>query len=113
MRSINASWDTIESELAAQFPKVLASLSPPAEELDVVQMEDALGCKLPSDFRASLMRHNGQDKQSLEAGAVLFCNAASLLGTVGILHAWTMWQEISADEGMEVHPSSDTSTAIT
>jgi cell wall assembly regulator SMI1 len=108
-QTIDETWDTIESELAVQFPQVHESLSPPATAYELDLLEGAMDRMLPPDFRASLLRHNGQrERMSLHG----FCNSACLLGTDGILDVWHGWRNVADPSIMYVHPHNDTSLEI-
>lgn len=56
---VHAAWDRIETWLAANAPRTLATLSGPADEDDVRGAERALEVTFPPGLVASLRRHNG------------------------------------------------------
>jgi cell wall assembly regulator SMI1 len=105
---IFAAWETIETELRNQFPDVLETLAPPARPAEIDQIEQICEVALPEDFRASLLRHNGQSGSNWMRGLV---NGADMHNVNGIAKHWQMWQMLAAD-GNEANPSSDTSEEI-
>ncbi|GAA1659804.1 hypothetical protein GCM10009830_00960 [Glycomyces endophyticus] len=52
-------WDRVETALARVLPDSVRLLAPPAEPERIVAVESTLGLRLPPDFRASLLRHDG------------------------------------------------------
>jgi cell wall assembly regulator SMI1 len=103
------SWETIEAELRKQFPSVYESLSPPASEFELARLEKSCEVSLPDDFRASLLRHNGQRERHSLHGLV---NGAELLNIEGILDVWNIWRQVASDPENFVHPDNDTSKEI-
>ncbi len=103
-----AAWETIETELREQFPAVLETLALPARAAEIDEIEQVCGVTLPVDFRASLLRHNGQSASNWMRGLV---NGADLHSAEGIAKHWQMWQMLAAD-GNEIDPSNDISEEI-
>lgn len=54
------SWTRIEAWFAEHLPDALATLRPPASEVDLENLEERIGCPLPPDVRASYLIHDGQ-----------------------------------------------------
>jgi cell wall assembly regulator SMI1 len=107
---VENAWETIEAELATQFPSVSASLNPPASEIDVARLEKRCDVSLPDDFKVSLLRHNGQKQRGiLDTG---FVNSALLLNVDSMITIWTTWRKLAADPAYVVHPDNDTSKEI-
>ncbi|MFC5652714.1 SMI1/KNR4 family protein [Paenibacillus solisilvae] len=82
-------WDRMEQWLQKQAPDVLADLLPGASELEIAELEAAIGFTLPADLRESLHIHNGQsgDAQWLIAGW-------ELLSAERILEEWRIWKDL-------------------
>lgn len=59
MNSIAESWERIETWLAANAPKILGNLNPPATDRELADAEKAFGCELPAQWRELYRRHNG------------------------------------------------------
>src|SRR4051794_24251452 len=53
-------WQRIESWLSQNAPPVLRSLQGGATEQDIASAEAVIGQSLPSDYRESLLIHDGQ-----------------------------------------------------
>ena len=53
-------WQKLESWLAANAPKVLEPLNPPASEAEIAATEAAIGMSLPPSVRDSYEVHNGE-----------------------------------------------------
>ena len=86
---MQALWGRLERWLADNAPQLLASLGPPASEAQLVTLEESLAITLPADVRASYSIHDGQ---RVDAGALI--GGRHLLSLAGILHEWTVWEEI-------------------
>ncbi|MBY5456443.1 hypothetical protein HFO89_08740 [Rhizobium leguminosarum] len=59
MPDVAAVWDQIERWYSKSAPQSLDELAPPAGEPDLSALKLATGVSLPTDLRASLLRHNG------------------------------------------------------
>lgn len=59
--SVGESWARIEAWFAARHPGVALNLRAPASAAQIAAAEKALRVKFPTDFRASLAVHDGQD----------------------------------------------------
>ena len=57
---IESAWDNLEVWLRANAPAVLDTFRPPASKGDIEAAEDFLGRALPTEYRQSLGRHDGQ-----------------------------------------------------
>ena len=87
--SIAATWTAFESWLGEYWPDGLEDLSPPATDEEIINVEMALGARLPPDFVESLKIHNGQRGS---AGG-LFDNS-ELLSSAAIIDQWMVWKEL-------------------
>lgn len=58
--NIDQSWTLIEKTLKSKFPSVEATLNSGASLEKLDELEARVGQPLPADFRASLLRHDGQ-----------------------------------------------------
>ncbi|WP_396044218.1 SMI1/KNR4 family protein [Aeromicrobium sp. UC242_57] len=58
---VDLAWDIIERVLHDRLPEVAATLRGPARDDDLESLALTIGKELPSDFVASLRRHDGQD----------------------------------------------------
>ncbi len=68
------SWARIEAWLAEHLPAALATLCPPVADADLDALETRIGKRLPADFRASYLIHDGQlclDDDSDRLGVLL------------------------------------------
>jgi cell wall assembly regulator SMI1 len=59
METMTLLWQRIERWLTAHAPDLLDELAPGASEEELIQVEAALGVKLPEDFKALYRLHNG------------------------------------------------------
>jgi cell wall assembly regulator SMI1 len=99
-----ALWNQFEAWLAEHWPDGLAALNGPATETEIVELEDALGVRLPSDFAACLRIHNGQS----DTAGGLFDNS-EFLSTRAILEQWKVWKDLLDSgefKGIESEPQS-------
>jgi cell wall assembly regulator SMI1 len=96
MKTVKLLWERMENWLKKHAPEVLEDLNPGATESEIMELEVALGIKLPESFKDSLRIHNGQsgDSQWLVAGW-------ELLSTQRILDEWTVWKELYDKESFE------------
>ncbi len=53
-------WQKLERWLAANAPKVLEGLNPPATEAEITAAETAINMSLPPSVRKSYQVHNGR-----------------------------------------------------
>lgn len=88
-------WQRIERVLQTHAPDTSATLAPPATEDEIAALEAAIGLSLPSDLRASLKAHNGQNDPTRCHG---FCGEGILLDTNQIADRWKMATEIDESE---------------
>jgi cell wall assembly regulator SMI1 len=87
-------WQRIESVLNNHVPETASTLSPPATDDQIRELEIAIGLMLPDDFRNSLKVHNGQiDPGKLHS----FTYEGVFLDTKGIADTWKMLTDL--DEG--------------
>jgi cell wall assembly regulator SMI1 len=52
-------WERFEAMLQVHAPALLASLNPPATEVQIALAESKLGVELPAQVRRAYLRHNG------------------------------------------------------
>jgi len=62
---VRSSWKRLDIWLTTHAPATAASLQAGATETQLVDVEKALGRKLPADFRECFLIHNGQDIANL------------------------------------------------
>jgi cell wall assembly regulator SMI1 len=61
---MNELWNRYESWLEQNVPGALQSLNPGASVEEIEAIQNVLGVKLPEDYIASCMIHNGQNQES-------------------------------------------------
>ena len=59
---IDQTWNRVENWLRQNRPNYYSALGDGASESEIQQLEDTVGRRLPEEVRASLRRHNGQDR---------------------------------------------------
>lgn len=71
--TVTASWQRIESWLAAYAPTTLDSLQPPASPEEIRDAEEEMGQVFPTELRESLLRHSCQQEHAtlLPAGTLI------------------------------------------
>lgn len=86
-------WGRLEKWLEINAPDVLDDLNGGASESEILELETALGIKLPEDLKESLRIHNGQtgDSHGLIAGW-------EFLSTQRILDEWSVWKDLYAKD---------------
>lgn len=88
-------WRRIERVLQTHAPETALTLAPPATEEEIAALEAAIGLSLPTDLRASLTVHNGQNDPTW---CHAFCGEGILLDTKQIADRWKMVTEIDESE---------------
>ncbi|UVO16607.1 SMI1/KNR4 family protein [Stutzerimonas stutzeri] len=53
-------WERLEAWLKTHNPALLDDLKPPASDVDIQELEQKLGVRLPEDFVECLKMHDGQ-----------------------------------------------------
>ncbi len=98
MSSIAQSWQRISAWYAQNTPKDTLVLADGASEAEMVELEAALGQRLPDDVRESLALHNGAAN---EAYLLYF---GELLSTQRMLEVWQMYADMQKSEGWGLGP---------
>ncbi|RAK35704.1 cell wall assembly regulator SMI1 [Actinoplanes lutulentus] len=86
-------WARIEAVLAEVLPEAAGKLAGPADPAAIDAAETALGLTLPSDFRASLLIHDGT-----EWGMPQPVPLDSLYSASGIVDGTRMWRANAGDD---------------
>lgn len=63
---VDRAWERIEAWLAVHAPVSAASLRPPADEQTIAETQRAVGARLPAELVASLRRHDGVTRDSVD-----------------------------------------------
>ena len=87
-------WTRIEGVLRQHVPDTARTLAVPATDQEINELEEAIGLKLPADFRESLGIHDGQDDPTR---CHSFCSDGVLAGTKKIAETWRMLTEIDGE----------------
>jgi cell wall assembly regulator SMI1 len=82
-------WNRIHAHLAVNDSYVRAHLGPPATEAQIRALEEAIGYRLPADYRASLAIHDGQKE-----GFVGAMDGLSLNSLEETLQDWRVMEEL-------------------
>ena len=93
---ITESWETIIEWGNRNAPEMLEDLNTGASEEQIAALEAELGQPIPSEFRESLLIHNGE---SDGWPCKVFANYGAYLGTESILENWKQRKEIAAEVG--------------
>ena len=80
-----ACWGRIERWFAEHRPEIELKLRPGAKEKEILAAEKQLGVRLPEDFRASLLVHDGQGD---EPGVFLFPHSERLGSLKAMVACW-------------------------
>lgn len=103
LTALDAAWQVIEAWYAARGAEHL--LRPGADESDLEQLEERLGARLPDQWRASIMRHDGSLDEGWPTGTLLSCN--------GILAETTIWRDLlRAGTFRDAHPQASANSAL-
>ena len=81
-------WSRIERWLDEHAPDKLGSLAPGAEESQLAKAEAALGVRLPDDFRASALIHDG------ERDWAFVVHGWNLMSLERIVEEWRVWKDL-------------------
>ena len=96
-------WDRLEKYLKTNAPRMLAGLAPPVFDVEIREVEDAVGHYLPHDVRYSLIRHNRQLlDDGLPVGGALIPRGFRLLSLDGIRREWEEHRAIVHRLGVDV-----------
>ncbi|MEW5741021.1 MAG: SMI1/KNR4 family protein [Myxococcota bacterium] len=79
------SWSRLEQWFSKHQPALTLKLRPPASEQQIAAAELALGVDFPTDFRASLLVHDGQEN---EPDVCLFPYAQRLGSLESLVQCW-------------------------
>lgn len=104
---MQALWTRYETWLKQNWPDALAALNPPASDLDLAMLQQALQAPLPADYVASLKIHNGE-RHFPPCG--LF-RRDQYLPVESVLSQWTSWKGLS-DEGVFDEITSDGGSTV-
>lgn len=91
---IAESWEKIVGWGNRNAPEMLEDLNPGASEEQITALEAELGQPIPTDFRKSLLIHNGE---SDGWPCKVFADYGAYLGTESILENWKQRKQIAAD----------------
>jgi cell wall assembly regulator SMI1 len=92
--NIDQSWTLIEKTLKSKFPSVEATLNSGASLEKLDELEALIGQPLPADFRASLLRHDGQFDPTRQLDLI---NFNRLLTVDEMIQEWRLFQELFID----------------
>lgn len=92
--NIDQSWTLIEKTLKSKFPSVEATLNSGASLEKLDELEALVGQPLPADFRASLLRHDGQFDPTRQLDLI---NFNRLLTVDEMIQEWRLFQELFID----------------
>jgi cell wall assembly regulator SMI1 len=95
---VKAIWQRIESWLSQNAPPVLQSLRGGATEQDIASAEAALGQCLPSDYRESLLLHDGQEVNQFGCSP-RFIYGLDLFPLTKVITRW-QWMSELLDQGL-------------
>ncbi len=97
--TIDDVWNRLEKALKAAAPEVRKSLKKGTTEAKLTKLEQKLGVTLPSDLRASLLRHDGQKEDGDGLFPEDFVGDMSgefvLMSTAEIESEWRMWRGLN------------------
>lgn len=92
-------WKRFENWLGVHYPLLLESLNEGATDEEILEAEETMGIKFPSDFKESLKIHNGQ-KDDLEYIGLI--GGYQLLGLEDIVAEWKIWTNLLNEGAFEV-----------
>jgi cell wall assembly regulator SMI1 len=98
MSEISYYWKTIEGFLLKNNVEIYNSLSEPAEEKEIKNLESKLNIKLPDTFRESLMIHNGQKENN---NFVTFIDYQKLLSVNEMMEQYEMFCDLFENETVD------------
>jgi cell wall assembly regulator SMI1 len=96
MESISSLWGAFEQRLYRDDPKKLITLNPPATPAAIQMLERQLSANLPTDFKNSLLVHDGGT-----FGNELL-DGEELLSIPRILEEWRVWESLLKSPGMKM-----------
>jgi cell wall assembly regulator SMI1 len=70
--TIEEAWARIDAWLSAHHPALAQRLAGPASEREIAQLEDAVGARLPDDYKASLRIHAGGRTLTTSRGDAIY-----------------------------------------
>ena len=82
-------WNRIHAHLAVNDSYELSHLAPPATEAQICALEEAIGYRLPADYRASLAIHDGQQEDFVSV-----IDSLSLNSLRETLEEWRVMEEL-------------------
>jgi cell wall assembly regulator SMI1 len=98
---ISQAWSAIDGWLARFAPRSAAAQHPPATADAILAAEQEIGLRFPADVVQSLLRHDGQPRDSTEFPGY------PLLSVAEIVETWQMMVEVAEDLGDEGSDDSD------
>lgn len=100
-------WAELERAVTSQLGEEGWALGQPATVQQIAEAEQVLGCRLPEDYRASLLLHDGDAFRPAGAGTVSSAGPFrdfDLLPLSAVVAEWQTWQEFLADSPVEPNP---------
>lgn len=95
---MNDLWHRFESWLEQNIPDALQTLNPGASSEEIETIQNILGIKLPDDYIASCMIHNGQNQESpgltYQGGTLLSLGVVSDSSFTTVRTEWTILKSI-------------------
>jgi cell wall assembly regulator SMI1 len=94
---MNELWNRYESWLEQNVPGALQSLNPGASVEEIEAIQNVLGVKLPEDYIASCMIHNGQNQESPSLtcwGTLLSLGVVNDSSFTTICNEWTILKNV-------------------
>lgn len=82
-------WKKLEAYIQANNPALLGDLNPPANDSEILELEERLGVTLPADYIECLKVHNGQ-----KGNADGLFSGLEFLSTRRIQSEWTIWKNL-------------------
>jgi cell wall assembly regulator SMI1 len=89
-------WARLEKWASGNKPDMLTELNGPASSAELRLLEDELRLTLPPDFRASLLRHNGETE--LAGEGLAWADGGALLSSEKILEWWKSMLDLNESE---------------
>ena len=106
---MNDLWRRFESWLEANIPDAIQTLNPGASLEEIEAIQNIVGVKLPDDYIASCLIHNGQNQESPSLtrwGTLLSLGVAVDSSFTTVLAEWTMLKSVY-DEDLIDEPEED------
>jgi cell wall assembly regulator SMI1 len=95
MSEIKYYWKTIDNFLIKNNNEIYSSLLGPAEENEIINLENILNVKLPDTFKESLLIHNGQDEHN---NIITFIDYQKLLSINEMIENYKMFCDLFEGE---------------